>query len=435
MNKFLFTSVDNSALIVFRVMFGFLCFLESVGAVFTGWVKRTLIDPEFTFTFIGFEWLQPLPGNWMYLYYIVMGALSLLIMVGYKYRISALLFALMWTATYLMQKSAYNNHYYLLCLLSSIMVVLPANKYASIDTLLNPKLKKLSMPSWCRWIFIIQLFILYTYASIAKVYPDWLNGAVMELLMKAREDYLFIGGLLQDKAIHYIVAYGGIFFDGLIIPLLLFKPTRKYAFIVSIIFHLFNSVVFQIGIFPYLSLAFSVFFFEPKTIQSIFLKSKPLYNTSTVIIPRHASIITYSFVLYFTIQLALPLRHYFIVDDVLWTEEGHRLSWRMMLRTRSGTASFKVIDKDTRSVIPVDLDQYLTKKQKHNVTTKPDFMWQFAQFLKKDFAIQNKEVEIYVTAYVGINGRPLRSFVDSSVDLAATPWKPFEHSQWILPSK
>ncbi|NNK40741.1 MAG: HTTM domain-containing protein [Winogradskyella sp.] len=435
MNKLLFTSIDNSPLIVFRVFFGFLCFLESVGAVVTGWVKRTLIDPEFTFTFIGFEWLQPLPGDWMYAYYIVMGLFGLMIMIGYKYRFSAFMFAIMWTATYLMQKSAYNNHYYLLCLLSFIMVALPANRYASIDVLINPKLKKLSMPSWCRWVFIIQLFIIYTYASIAKIYPDWLNGSVTELLMKARADYPIIGDLLQEKAIHYCIAYGGILFDGLIIPLLLYKPTRKVAFIVSIFFHLFNSVVFQIGIFPYLSLAFSVFFFEPKTIQSIFLRSKPLYTHSTINRPQNASIITVALGLYFLIQLALPLRHNFIEDDVLWTEEGHRLSWRMMLRTRSGTTSFKVIDKANNAVIPIDLNQYLTAKQKHNVTTKPDFMWQFAQFLKKEFATKNKDVEIYVTAYVGINGRPLRPFVDASVDLAVEPWRLFKHSRWLLPSK
>ena len=127
MHKFLFKHIDNSGLIVFRIIFGLLCFLESVGAVFTGWVKRTLIDPEFTFTFIGFEWLQPLPGNWMYAYYILMGIFGLLIMVGYKYRFSMLMFALMWTATYLMQKSSYNNHYYLLSILSFLMVLMPAS--------------------------------------------------------------------------------------------------------------------------------------------------------------------------------------------------------------------------------------------------------------------------------------------------------------------
>src|SRR5690606_4698542 len=149
MNKLLFKHIDNSSLIVFRIIFGLLCFLESVGAIFTGWIKRTLIDPEFTFSFIGFEWLQPLPGNWMYLYYAIMGLFGLFIMVGYKYRWSILTFTLMWTATYLMQKSSYNNHYYLLCLLSAIMIFQPANRYASLDVKLNPKIKQISMPNWC----------------------------------------------------------------------------------------------------------------------------------------------------------------------------------------------------------------------------------------------------------------------------------------------
>ena len=121
LNRFLFKQIDNSALIVFRIIFGLLCFLESVGAIFTGWVKYTLIDPKFTFNFIGLDILQPLTGNWMYAYYFIMGVFGLLIMVGYKYRLSIIAFTLMWTSTYLMQKASYNNHYYLLCLLSIIM--------------------------------------------------------------------------------------------------------------------------------------------------------------------------------------------------------------------------------------------------------------------------------------------------------------------------
>ena len=113
MRSFLFKHVDNSGLIIFRVIFGLLCFLESFGAIFTGWIKRTLIEPSFTFNFIGFDWLQPLPGNGMYFYYAIMGIFGIGIMLGYKYRLSTLGFALMWAAVYFMQKSSYNNHYYL----------------------------------------------------------------------------------------------------------------------------------------------------------------------------------------------------------------------------------------------------------------------------------------------------------------------------------
>jgi len=435
MNKFLFKHIDNSGLIIFRIVFGLLCFLESVGAVFTGWIRRTLIEPEFTFSFIGFEWLQPLPGDWMYVYYVIMGLFGLLIMVGYKYRFSMMMFAIMWSATYLMQKSSYNNHYYLLMLLSFLMVLLPANRYASLDVKLNPSLKRISMPSWCKWIFVIQLFILYTYASIAKLYPDWLDTSVVALLMKSKASYPLIGNLLQQKTVHYFIAYGGVLFDGLIIPLLLFKRTRKYAFFASIFFHLFNSIVFQIGIFPYLSLAFSLFFFEPKTIRDLFLKKKEFYNADEIIIPKYNTVLVSLFSIYLLIQIALPLRHHFFEDDVLWTEEGHRLSWRMMLRAKGGTVTYSIVDEGTNNAVPIKLDDYLTKKQQRGVSTKPDMIWQFAQHLKHDFAQKGKTIKVYVRAYVSVNGRPAKQLIDPKVDIANEEWHHFTHHDWILPSK
>ncbi|MEZ4855501.1 MAG: HTTM domain-containing protein [Gelidibacter sp.] len=435
MNKLLFKHIDNSALIVFRIIFGFLISVESIGAIFTGWVKRVLIEPLFTFSFIGFDWLQPLPSNWMYLYYAIMGLCGIFIMLGYKYRCSMLTFTLMWTATYLMQKSAYNNHYYLLCLLSAIMVFQPANRYASIDAKLNPKIKQISMPRWCALVFILQMFIVYTFGAVAKLYGDWLDTSVIELLMKSKQNYALIGNLLQYKWMHYFIAYGGILFDGLIIPLFLWKPTRKFAFLASIFFHLFNSLVFQVGIFPYLSLAFALFFFSSETIHHLFLKKKPFYNKNELIIPNYKTPFIIIFITYFCIQIGLPLRHWFFKDDVLWTEEGHRLSWRMMLRAKSGSTSFKVVDAKTNKEIPIRLETYLTKKQIRALSTKPDVIWQFAQYLKHLFAKQNQDVKIYANTFISVNGNPYKQLIDPSVDLANVKWTPFKHSDWILPSK
>ncbi|WP_299333468.1 HTTM domain-containing protein [uncultured Psychroserpens sp.] len=432
MNKFLFKHIDNSALVVFRMFFGALIFLESFGAILTGWVKRTLIDPQFTFNFIGFDWLQPLPGPWMYVYYGTMAICGIFVMVGYKYRINMLAFTLLWAGTYFMQKSSYNNHYYFLMILSAVMVVMPAHRYASIDAKQNPEIKTNSMPNWCRWFFFIQLFILYTYASIAKMYPDWIDLTVPELLMKAKQNYILVGELLQEKWVHYFVAYGGILFDGLVIPLLLWKRTRKLAFFASIFFHLFNSFIFQVGIFPYLSLAFAVFFFEPKSIQKLFLKRKIFYSEGEVKTPRYAKSFKAVFVIYFIVQILLPLRHHVIAGDVLWTEEGHRLSWRMMLRSKSARTSFRVVDKASKAVIPVKLDDYVTKKQQRSLSSKPDFIWQFAQHLKRDYAKKGVDIEVYVRAFVSVNGKPSKQLINPEVDLANEEWSHFSHHDWIL---
>ena len=435
LNRFLFKHIDNSALIVFRIIFGLLIFLESVGAIFTGWVKRTLIDPEFTFSFIGFEWLQPLPGNWMYVYYAIMGVFGFCVMVGYKYRFSIIAFTILWTATYLMQKASYNNHYYFLCLISVVMIFLPANTCYSVDVKQNPHIKSNFMPQWSALILMFNIFLVYTYGSIAKLYPDWLDTSVFELLMKSKQHYFIIGDLLQQKWLHYFLAYGGILFDGLIIPLLLFKPTRKWAFIISVFFHLFNSIVFQVGIFPYLSLAFAVFFFEPRTIQKLFLKKKHFYDNAEVIIPKYKTPLLLILSSYLIVQLLLPLRHHLIQDNVLWTEEGHRMSWRMMLRTKGGIVKYKVIDKSNYSEIPIKLSDYLSEKQSVIASTKPDVIWQFAQYLKKDFKAKGIDVEVYVNCKISVNGKPLKQLIDPEIDLASVKWNAFKHSDWILPSK
>ncbi|GLB48394.1 HTTM domain-containing protein [Neptunitalea lumnitzerae] len=433
LNRFLFKQIDNTSLIIFRIIFGLLIFLESVGAIFTGWVKRAFMIPEMNFSFIGFEWLQPLPGYGMYYYYVLMGVFGLFVMLGFKYKWSLGGFTLMWTATYLMQKTSYNNHYYLLILLCLVMLVMPANKYLSVDAKINPKIKAIAMPNWCRWLIILQMWIVYTYASVAKWYPDWFNLSVIEVMMHAKANYPIVGALLQYKWMHGFLAYSGILYDLLVIPLLLYKPTRKWAFFASIFFHLFNSFVFQVGIFPYLSLAFSLFFFEPEIIRKYFLKRKPLYTAEEIIIPPYHQMVKWAGAVYLAYNILMPLRHWVIPGNVLWTEEGHRMSWRMMLRTKTGHVTIRVTDKKTNETWVVKKSDYLTPKQSRLVATKPDFAWQFAQVLKKEYAKEGKDVSIHMVGTAVVNKSNRNPLINPEVDMASASWNTFSHNDWIMP--
>jgi hypothetical protein len=104
MHKLFFKQIDNTGLVLFRIAFGLLISIEAFGAIATGWVRRTVVEPDFTFNFIGFEFLQPLVGDTMYLYFVIMGLFGLMVMFGYKYRFSMIAYALMWSAVYLLQK-------------------------------------------------------------------------------------------------------------------------------------------------------------------------------------------------------------------------------------------------------------------------------------------------------------------------------------------
>lgn len=435
LNRWLFKQVDNSALVVFRALFGLLIAIEAFGAIFTGWVRRTLIEPDFTFNFIGFEFLQPLPGNGMLWYYGSMGVFGIFVMLGYKYRLSIIVYGIMWSAVYLMQKSSYNNHYYLLMLLCFIMSFLPAHRWFSLDAKINPSISKISMPRWVWVVIVLQLWIVYTYASVAKFYPDWLDGSFPAFLMSTKADYWLVGEFLQQGWIRYAIAYFGLLFDLLIIPLLLWKKTRLPIFIAAIFFHLFNSFIFHIGIFPYMSLAFCIFFFPAEKINKWFLRNKKkYYEQGEIIVPPYRNILIGVMAVWFVIQISLPLRHWFFKDDVLWTEEGHRLSWRMMLRGKSGRIQFNVVEKGTTDTIAINREDYLSRKQQRAVASKPDLIWQFAQRIEEDYAKKGKQIEVYVDGKVSVNGGPYKRIIDPKVDLAAEEWQHFRHHDWILPS-
>ncbi len=435
LNKWLFTRIDNSSLVVFRILFGFLITIEAWGAIFTGWIHRTLIEPQETFNFIGFDFLQPLPGNGMLYYYALMGVFGVLVTIGYKYRLSIIAFTLMWTAVYLMQKSSYNNHYYLLMLLCIIMSFLPANGNISIDAKQDPSIRSISMPRWVWVAIVLQMWIVYTYAAIAKFYPDWFDATFPALLMSAKKHYWLVGDFLQQTWVHYSISWFGFLFDLLIIPLLLWKKTRVPAFLAAIFFHLFNSFIFHIGIFPYLAMALAIFFFPARQVNRVFLRGrKPLYEGREVIVPAYKNALVSLSVIWFIVQISLPVRHHFIEDNVLWTEEGHRLSWRMMLRSKSGNSSFKIVEKGTTDTLLINKENYLSQKQLRAIDSKPDMIWQFSQRLKREYAAQGKDIQVFVNSYVSVNGRPSQPFIDPKVDLANEKWQHFKHHDWILPS-
>lgn len=429
--KILFKAIDNSPLVVFRIFFGFLVACESFGAILTGWVKRILIDPEVTFSFIGFEWLKPLPGFGMYFYFIAMGVFGLAIMFGYRYRLAIISYTLLWSGVYFMQKTAYNNHYYLLLLISFLLIFLPANSYASLDVRQNRIKEENTMPYWISLLFIIQVAIVYVFASIAKFYPDWLDGTFTRNLLADSTNVIALKKLFLQKWFYLFIAYMGIFFDLLIVPLLLFKKTRMLALLASLIFHLFNAIFLEIGIFPFFALSFALFFYEPETIRSVFLRKKTSIETENGHFNYYGKKIVYFLIIpYLIIQLLLPLRHHFIEGDVLWTEEGHRLSWRMMLRERSGFIHIRIKDLKTGKLSVYDYRKNLTDKQIRNLATKPDFIWQYCQYIKKEF--KGKEIAIFIDCKNSINRKEYKTLIDPKFDMAKAKWNYFRHNEWLL---
>lgn len=426
-----FTPANNSPLVVFRMLFGAIMFMEFGSALSSGWVKDVFIDAPFRFTFIGFEFLNNLHGPFMYGYYVVAMILSALVAVGLFYRPASFGLALIWSTLYFAQKGHYNNHFYLMMLLCWLMAMVPANRRASFDVKLGLVKPTDTCSRWCLSIFIIQTAIVYTYASIAKIYPDWLNAVPVKIWFSKKAGHPYFGSLFKKEWFPYFVAYSGLIFDLLVVPALLWKRTRVPAVIAMLLFHQFNKLTFGIGVFPYLAMSLNVFFFPGKTFDNTVGLVKNAFEYPKLSLKQQQAI-TVVLCLFIIWQILTPFRHHLYKGDVVWTEEGHRMSWRMMLRTKRGTISYKVKDKATDSTWSVDPQNYMHGYQYRTLATRPDFIWQFAQRLKEKYKEEGVDVAVYARSLCSVNGRPEKDMVDTTVDLASAPWKHFSHNNWLL---
>ncbi len=403
---------------------------EAIGALATGWVKRTWIDTPRNFPFIGFDALHALHGEWMYCYYAALGFVAVLVAFGLFYRPAALVMAVLWTGTYLGQKTHYNNHYYLMVLLCWAMALLPAHHRRSLDVRRGAVAESREWWAWQHWTFIFGIGCVYFFAALAKVNKDWLHAMPLRLWLPYKKGLGPLDALIQHPASPWILSYGGLLFDLLIVPLLMWRKTRVPAFIVACLFHLSNSIIFQIGTFPYLALALYIFFFPPpRAVRPQVVEGKSAgYTVWTGTQKR----VVAGLAVFAALQVFLPLRHWLIPGDVNWTEEGHRMSWRMMLRSKSGVIQFRVKDKDSAGLWFINPSQYYAESQLTDIATHPDMAWQAAQTIKEDFRRRRHDVQVFAEGVVSLNGGERVPLYDSTTDLAATPWQWWGHRPWVV---
>lgn len=175
---------------------------------------------------------------------------------------------------------------------------------------------------------------------------------------------------------------------------LIWRKSRLPAYLAVIGFHVLTGLLFNIGMFPWIMMACTLVFFEwrlgaeRKTENG---KRKTDYGLG------HAFLL-----LFFLVQLVLPLRHWLISGDVNWTEQGGRFAWRVMLVEKTGHATFFVQDQISgREWVALPGD-YLTDLQEKQMSFQPDMSVQFARFIAAQY---EEPVAVRAEVYVSWNGR------------------------------
>lgn len=450
LNQLLFRPVAIDWLIVYRVSFGLVMLSYVVKYLSVGLVDLFYVWPIYHFPYDGFEWVSKSDlafkfGDTMvhaiHLQYVAMGLLSIMIAAGFCFRISAVLFAICFTHVFLIDKCYYQNHYYLVSLLSCMLPFLPAHRAWSVDAWLWPAIRSQTVPIWTLWLLRFQIGVPYFFGGIAKLNADWIRGQPMRLALANKVNRPLIGGpWLTEEWVVQTVVWGGLLFDLLVVPALLYRRTRIWAFAACLFFHGMNALMWTIGIFPWMMMLATTIYFVPDWPRQLWSRlarkqvsvgAGELNQVIPVSIVRWGTVIALS--LFVTWQVLYPFRHFMYPGNPSWNEYTHHFSWHMLLRAKETGLRIYATDPRTRRTGVIDLTHYVTARQLGVVGRDPRMIHQLCRHIHDDLEEKGfGDVEVRALALISMNGRKPQLIIDPNLDLAHLPVSQ-QFPEWIIP--
>lgn len=434
-----FQPVDAASSVLFRIGFGLIMAWWAVDYLWSGRVRELYIEPRFHFTYYPFDFVRPWPGAGMIWHFLGLLLLAVAIAAGWFYRWATILFAAGFTYFFLLECTNYQNHYYLIALCSWCLACLPLHRLWSLDVLDRRVGWSPTVPAWCLWLLRFHIGVPYFFGGIAKLHPDWLAGEPMRTHLLLRSSLPVIGPSLQQEAVVQVFVWGGLLFDLLIVPMLLWRPTRWLGYGLSLIFHGLNALLFQIHIFPWFMMFATTLFFEPDWPRRIVGRQAaalprvvPTEGLSWSWRKRAGLTLVSAYVLF---HLVWPFRHWVYPGDAAWTEQGHLFAWRMMLRAKVSAVRYYITDTATGFTWNPSLRPYLCREQVEKFGRDPEMVLQLAHFLADEYQRETgRTAEVRALVLTSLNGRKPQPLIDPQVDLTQIP-RGRSHRPWVYPLK
>jgi len=437
--------VSPLSLAVFRMAVGAMLVWDCWRFIKYDRVYRYWIAPEFHFTYPGFHWVQPLPEPWIWVAWLGMGFFALLVMVGLFYRVSIVALTVLFSYFFLLDKAEYLNHFYLVILFLILLCFLPAHRALSLDAKLFPRLRAEAIPYAGVAILRLQMEIMLIYAGLVKLTPDWLAGEPLGMWLRSQADDFAFGFLFHYDWFILLGTWGTVALHVLGAPLLLWHRTRLATFLVYCAFHAANSAFFNIGIFPWLTIAATTIFFAPdwplrlaRWFHGLFEALPAPAPAPRASGPGRVTLIPMAalaaIAAWTAVQIVLPIRAGAFPTEVRWSGDGHRFSWRMRIYDRDADGVFIVRSGD--EVWEVDPNDYLSRRQTGKMIVRSDMVHQFANHLEDVWReAGHADVEVYARIMKSLNGRPMQPFIDPGIDLTDVPLAYARSDAWVLPNE
>ncbi len=424
---------DTASLAIVRVCLGALMLFDAAAG------GEFLFNPNpgypFSLKYPFFSWVEAFPAWAPALHYLLITA-TLGVIIGLFYRLSMALCATLFAYSSLLAAEYYLNHLYLLVLTCVLMCFAPAHRRWSLDRKLSfMRATPYDAPVFYLWVLRLQVEIVLLFAGIVKISPDWLRLEPLRSWLREAQGAVFFGSIWQYDWAVAISAYGAIVLHLVGAPLLLYRRTRLPVFALYCAFHIINHFIFNIGIFPWMTIALSTLFFAPDWPLALGRRLSARNQHGAVSPccfqedgPHGFTLgqkeLSCTAALWFFLQITLPLRHYAYPGNVDWTDEAQILSWRMKLIERHSPGFTVVVYAAARSEIFVPRARaLLSPRQYDKVSTQPGLMQDFARQMKQRYQLLSStgDLRIHVFMPASYNYRPHTLLIDPMVDLGAQP--------------
>ncbi|KAJ3643909.1 hypothetical protein Zmor_026591 [Zophobas morio] len=468
--RYMYRPTDPSSLGVIRFLFGLLMLVDLPEERGGSEIDIRWGEPR-DCHFPLFPIMQPLAFPHMALLYGLMWFGACGIMLGYKFRLSTLLFGIPYWYLLLLDKSFWNNHSYLYGIVTILLAGSSANNYFSVDSLLDEKKKNRDVPYWNYFILKFQFFLLYFLAGLKKTDTEWIEGYSMTDLGSHWVFAPFKIILTSDQIDYLVVHWFGFILDLTVGFWMLIEITRPIAMIFCACFHLMNSRLFSIGMFPYVCLAtmplfcaenwprklLNIFHNNPKPNPTCIYKLDEINQYKDLQLPRDVTwkhkLVVALLLTHCGFQVFLPYSHFITKGYNNWTNGLYGYSWDMMVHSwNTALVVIKVVDNNSGEEFFLDPEAWT---QNDRWTKHADMCLQYAHCLKNNLLldleheksrtssedskevglrhITSENISIYVDVWCSLNGRFQQRMYDPNYDLLKANWSPFRPVEWLKP--
>lgn len=433
--------VDVASIAVFRIVYGLCCLGLTLGFLTTDFLETWVSSCAVELHWRGLEWIAlPCDLLWLRVLVTLAAVASAGVAFGAAFRWSAWLLVGLLAYALAADQAIYSSTYYLLVLLGFWLACSPADRAWSVDAwrrgratgdLTQADAAASTGPAWPLRMLQFHVAVMYVYAAIAKLDADWLAGRPVAVWLGREEDLPLLGPWLQGETTALAFSWGGLFFDALVVPALLWRRTRVVALVVLVGFHAFNGLVLGVFPLPIVAVVGSLLLLPadwPRRLRGRTEISPRPHGVARPLSPRALGLLG----AWMLVHLIVPLRHHAYPGSVTWNEDGDEFAWRLRARTKKRRLQVTVVDVATGERRKVAVGSVVAGVRDKAVRMYPDRLLQLVHHLAALEAAAGREVEVHVRYRVGLNGRPLRDLVDPKRDLAAQP-RTFLNSSWIEP--